>query len=110
LSEPEPRLPWHSLPLTSLALSAGALRALTAAGYNTLGEVAAVPPADLAAVKGLDVRSYRRLRRILAQHRSAAARQLKDEGKSLRQAAQILGVSYQTVWRWVKETGAEKDQ
>lgn len=106
----EPRLPWHSLPLSSVGISAGACRALSAAGYTRLGEVAAVPPVELSRVKGLDVRSYRRLRRILQEHRAAHARVLRATGMSLRQAAKELGVSYDTVRRWAKEPAAGKER
>ena len=104
-----PAPPWHALPLTQAGISAGARRALWVAGYTTLGEVAAAPYEELSRVKGLDVRSYRKLRRTLQEHRVAHAKALRAEGKSLRQAAQVLGVSYNTVKRWAKEPAAEEE-
>lgn len=104
MTEPEPRLPWHSLPLSSVGLSAGALRALVAAGYTTLGEVAVVPPAELARVKGLERRNYRKLRQLIEEHRNAHARELLSTGMSLRQAAERLGVSHATLRRWAKSS------
>lgn len=95
--------PWHSLPLSAVSLSAGAVRALTAAGYTTLGGVAAVPPAELARVKGIR-RSYHKVRLLIKRYRNAYAKELLASGMSLRQAAEVLGVaSPETVRQWAKD-------
>lgn len=96
--------PWHSLPLTQAGLSAGALRATSAAGYTTLGEVAALTPTELRRVKGLGPVYYKEVRATIKRERSAQARALLASGMSLRQAAKVLGVaSPETVRTWAKE-------
>ena len=89
---------WLDVPLASLPLSPRAYRCLTAAGYQTLAEVASLSREELARLPGIGPTSLSEVCRLLKGRRMDHARALLASGVPMAKAAAAVGLHHTALY------------